>query len=74
MKPMTLADLIRELQELNVDPNTPVRFYANEYDAENPLINLVQIGGPKRWHREVGIHVHSPEIEDHLNECYEGFC
>lgn len=67
---MTLADLIRELQELNVDPNTPVRFYANDYDAEEPLIDLVQIDS----RQEVGVHVHSPEVEKLLNECYEGFC
>lgn len=71
---MTLTDLICELQKLNVDPNTSVRFYANNYDAEEPLIDLVQISGPKNVHREIGIHVHSPEIEDLLNECYEGFC
>lgn len=63
---MTLADLIRELQELNVDPATPVRFYANEYDADEPLIDLLQIGGPKRGHREVGFHVHSGEVQEIL--------
>ena len=67
---MTLADLIRKLQELNADSNTPVHFYANDYDAEEPLIDLAHIGS----RQEIGVHIHSPEVEKLLNECYEGFC
>ena len=67
---MTLAELIRELQALDVGPNTPVRFYANEHDADEPLINLLQISSPRRsrqgGRQEVGFHVHSDELEEIL--------
>ena len=65
---MTLADLIRTLQELNVDPSTPVRFFSNNYDADEPLIDLVTVKGRRKNHKAIGIHVFSDKLEEILDD------
>ena len=67
---MTLLDLIRELQELDIDPSTPVHFSSNYFNADEPFIELQNYfhDGSDIPSREVVFRVYSEELEKKLEE------
>ena len=65
---MTLADLIRELQELDIDPATPVHFVSNGYDADEPLITLEDYHRDGAIVKDLTFYVHSDDLETELDE------
>lgn len=61
---MTIADLIRELQEFYFDPDTPVRFFVNGYDCDEDETTLETRSNPKTNRSELCIELYSPDIAE----------
>ena len=67
---MTVAELIQKLQSLDVDPNTPINFFVNDFnkaDVETikvkEYIRVIPPDSSWRVHKEVYFHLYSNELE-----------
>lgn len=67
---MTIAELIQELQSLNVAPDTPINFRVNDFNkAEVETIKvqeytrILQSDGSWKTHKEIDLRLHSDDLE-----------
>ena len=67
---MTVAELIRKLQSLDVGPDTPINFLVNVFhEADVDIIEAddyarVMPDGSWNARKEIDFHLHSDDLED----------